>query len=270
MPENAGPETAPPAPDDSSLGGTEPSAADPAPPDGHAENLDAGVAWRRLRRALTASPTRGQWVVAVLCALLGFGVALQVRTVGADPTLANSRPEDLVRLLDALDERGQRLDSQIRDLERTRAELTGARDQEEAAEAARAERARDLGVLAGTLPASGPGVRLRFEGPVDAALMIDAVQELRDAGAEAQQIDEVRVVASTSVVDAGAPGELVIDGETVKAPFVMVAIGDPATMASALRIPGGVADRAAAEGVALTITESPEVVVDAVRPLPDR
>jgi uncharacterized protein YlxW (UPF0749 family) len=229
---------------------------------------DPAKAWARLRRALTMRPSRGQWLVAVLCALLGFGLALQVRTVGTEESLSGARPEDLVRLLDSLDERGQRLDDRIRELERTRSDLVGARDQAEAAEQARAERARDLGVLAGTLPAAGPGVRLGLAGPVRASLILDAIQELRDAGAEAQQIGDVRVVASTSVLDGPEPGTVVVDGRTVTAPFELLAIGDPATMASALRIPGGVADRAAADEVELTIAQEERVRIDAVRAPP--
>jgi uncharacterized protein YlxW (UPF0749 family) len=208
-------------------------------------------------------------VVAGLCALLGFGLALQVRTVGAEESLTGARPEDLVRLLDSLDERGQRLDERIRELERTRADLAGARDQAEAAEAARAERARDLGVLAGTLPAVGPGVQLAWDGPVTSSLVLDAVQELRDAGAEAQQIGDVRVVASTSILDGPSPGTIIVDGRTVQAPFVLLAIGDPATMASALRIPGGIADRAAADEVDLTIDTQARLRIDAVRAPPE-
>jgi uncharacterized protein YlxW (UPF0749 family) len=229
---------------------------------------DSVLARDRLRQALVRRPTRGQWFVAVLCALLGFGIVLQVRTVSSDQTLESARPEDLVRLLDSLDDRSERLSDQIRDLEATRERLAGAADQESAANAERAAREIELGILAGTVAATGPGIEIEFTGPADAALLLDTVQELRDAGAEAQQVGEVRIVASTSFVDGPAPGTVVVDGVTVTTPFRLVAIGDAATMSSALRIPGGVADSAAADDVGLSVTESQSVVVDAVRDLP--
>jgi uncharacterized protein YlxW (UPF0749 family) len=167
-----------------------------------------------------------------------------------------------------LDQRSARLDSEITELEQTRERLAGARDKEAAAQAEREQRDRELGVLAGTVPAQGPGVALRFSGPVKSVLLLDTVQELRDAGAEAQQVADVRIVASTSFLDGPTPGTVIVDGVTVTAPFVLKAIGAPATLTSALRIPGGISDAAAADGVQLTIAASPEVSIDAVRPLP--
>jgi uncharacterized protein YlxW (UPF0749 family) len=213
-------------------------------------------------------PSRGQWIVAILCALLGFGIVLQVRTVSSDQTLETARPEDLVRLLDSLDDRSERLSDQIRDLEATRERLSGAADQEEAARSERAARELELGILAGTVAATGPGIEIDYSGPADAGLVLDTVQELRDAGAEAQQIGDVRIVASSSFLEGPEPGTVVVDGTTLTTPFRLVAIGDPATMASALRIPGGVADTAAADGVGLKVREESRVIVDAVRPLP--
>lgn len=224
--------------------------------------------WSRLRRALTMKPGRDQWVIAVLCAMLGFGIVLQVRTTNADTTLAAARPDDLVRLLDSLDQRSDRLDAEIAELQQTRERLAGARDKDAAAEAEREQRERELGVLAGTVPAEGPGVEIRFAGPVSSVLLLDTVQELRDAGAEAQQVAQVRIVASTSFLEGPTPGTVIVDGTEVSAPFVLRAIGAPATLTSALRIPGGISDAAAADGVRLTISAVSEVSIDAVRALP--
>ena len=61
-----------------------------------------------------------------------------------------------------------------------------------------------LGILAGTVAAEGPGIVVTIDGVDDAALLLDTVQELRDAGAEAIQLGDVRVVASTYFTQ--APG----------------------------------------------------------------
>ena len=53
-------------------------------------------------------------------------------------------------------------------------------------------RAKVLGILAGTLPATGPGVVVAItdpQGKVRANVVLTVVQELRDAGAEALQIE---------------------------------------------------------------------------------
>src|SRR5690554_4268669 len=48
-------------------------------------------------------------VVALLLALLGFTLVVQVKSVSTDPTLAAARQEDLVRILSDLDAREERL-----------------------------------------------------------------------------------------------------------------------------------------------------------------
>jgi uncharacterized protein YlxW (UPF0749 family) len=226
-------------------------------------------AWRRLRAGLIARPGRDQLVIAVLCALLGFGIFAQVRSVRTDEVLATARPEDLVQLLDSLDQRNQRLDDELTTLTALRERLVTGQDSQRAAAAARRARDNELGILAGTVPAVGPGVVIRMSGPVSASLLLDTVQELRDAGAEAIQIDGVRVVAQTAFVP-GARGGVDVDSTTVGAgggDVVVKAIGDPTTLSSSLRIPGGVVDTAGSDGVKVTIAPSNRVLVDALRPL---
>jgi uncharacterized protein YlxW (UPF0749 family) len=232
--------------------------------EGHAVGGSSRPDWRAI---LLRRPSRGQWIVGVLCALLGFGIVLQVRTVNNDQTLSSARPEDLIRVLEALDARSDRLDAQIDDLAATRDRLANARDKDAAAAAERAARQRDTAVLAGTIGATGPGVELAFTGPVDAGLMLDTIQELRDAGAEAIQIGPARVIASTSVQPGTATGEILVGDSPVRAPITVRAIGNSSTMASALRIPGGVADTAIADGVTLTIDPRDRITIDAVVPL---
>ena len=95
--------------------------------------------------------------------------------------------------------------------------------------------------------------------------MLDAVQELRDAGAEAIQIGDVRVVASTSFVDAPDRSGIAVDGTVVAPPYTIRAIGDPDVLEPALRIPGGVVPRLENDGDRVSVTELDLVVVDALR-----
>jgi uncharacterized protein YlxW (UPF0749 family) len=105
-------------------------------------------------------------------------------------------------------------------------------------------------------------------GPVTSSLLLDAVQELRDAGAEAIQINQVRVVAQTAF-EAGANDAVVVGGVTIgkgTGTYRITAIGDSATLASSLRIPGGVVESAKTDGVKVVIVEKSEVKVSAVLP----
>lgn len=216
-----------------------------------------------------------QVMVALLLGLLGFTFTVQVRHVADDPTVTAQSQEDLVRILANLDAYEERLREDLAELQETHRRLsTAGRSQQEAlAEAQR--RADEIGVLAGTLPVTGPGLVVRMRGgeAVTAARVLDAVQELRSAGAEAMQIagsggQVVRVVASTYFLDAQGGG-LVVDGTLLTAPYTLTVVGDPATLAPALEIPGGVVESVERDGGTVTVQEAPEgVEVSAVVPPP--
>jgi uncharacterized protein YlxW (UPF0749 family) len=96
--------------------------------------------------------------------------------------------------------------------------------------------------MAGTVPVTGPGIRVTAteeDGTVDVDTMVDLVQELRTAGAESIQINgKVRVIAETAFED--GVGGIVVDGQLVTSPYVIDAIGDPHTLAdSGIDFPDG-------------------------------
>jgi uncharacterized protein YlxW (UPF0749 family) len=205
-------------------------------------------------------------VVALLLGLLGFTLVVQVRNVATDPTLAAARQDDLVRILADLDTHEERLREDLAGLEETRRRLTTAGQSQQEALAEAARRADELGILAGTLPAVGPGLVVDIrEGaePVSAATLLDAVQELRGAGAEAMQLagrdgPRVRVVASTYFVD--AEGGIRVDGQVLRSPYRVTVIGDPDTLRPALHIPRGVVDSVHRLGGTVTVQDVPDGV----------
>jgi len=73
----------------------------------------------------------------------------------------------------------------------------------------------------------------------------------------------VRVGVDTWV--AGAPGGLVVDSQTLRPPYSLVAIGDPPTLAAALNIPGGAVDSVERVGGSVTVVQSERVDVTALR-----
>ncbi len=235
--------------------------------------------WRRFLRPRL----RGvDLLVAGLLALLGFAAAVQVRSTQDDPALAGARQEDLVQILDELANRNDRLRGEIDDLTDARERLTSGSDTTEAALEEARRRAQVLGILAGTVPAEGPGVTLLLRDPdraLTAEVLLDALQELRDAGAEAVQLEgpvgqrgettpstqAVRVVVSTSLLD--TDDGVVVDGVVLRPPYRFVVVGDAATLASALRIPGGVVASVEQRGATAIVEQHDQLVVDALRPL---
>lgn len=217
--------------------------------------------------------TRAQLVVAVLLFGLGFGLAIQVASNSdSGNALRGARQEDLVRILDELDDRTQRLEDEKQGLEKQRQELENSSDQAEEARRQTVEKERQLGILAGTVAAQGPGITMTIEdtkGTVQADMLLDAIQELRAAGAEAIEVNGVRVVASTYLTDSGKSVD--VDGNKISTPFRFKVIGKPQDLEPALNIPGGVVQTLEKEQATVSVERSDKIVVDALRAakLPD-
>ena len=213
--------------------------------------------------------TRAQVLAGVLCALLGFALVVQVRqTSGAD--LSSMRQADLVRILDEVTNRGDELANEQADLTRERDELLSGSDRRQAALDALRRSAETQGILTGRLPAEGPGVIVtltELEGLIKPITMLDVLEELRNAGAEAIELNNQRVTASSAFT--GVPGAVVLDGVTLSAPYFWTAIGDPATIDTALQIPGGAMAQVRNNGGEGTVDRRDLVEITALRVLTD-
>ncbi|MGI8331541.1 DUF881 domain-containing protein [Actinomadura scrupuli] len=209
---------------------------------------------------------RGQFIAGLLCLVLGFAVAAQVQSTKADTTFATARQDELVGILSDLSQRSDRLRADIRDLEDTRASLERDGQGGTAMEEAR-RRAAVYGVLAGTLPATGQGIVLDISDParrVPSGVLLDTLQELRDAGAEVIQINDVRAGVNTYFTDLPGGG-VAVDGHRLEPPYRFLVIGDPHVMSTALNIPGGVMKNISNAGGSGSITQPAKITVSAVR-----
>ncbi|WP_425275692.1 DUF881 domain-containing protein [Streptomyces tirandamycinicus] len=212
--------------------------------------------------------SRAQLIVALLLFVLGLGLAIQVQSTSDSSALRGARQEDLVRILDELDDRTKRLQDEKQRLEEQRTELETSSDQAEEARRQTQEKERQLGILAGTVAAQGPGITLTIgdgAGAVESDMLLDAIQELRAAGAEAIQVNGVRVVADSYFSDGG--GSIQVDGRKIGAPYRFKVIGRPQDLEPALNIPGGVVQTLEKEQATVTVTRSEKIVVDALRPV---
>ncbi|MET8639437.1 DUF881 domain-containing protein [Streptomyces sp. NPDC004096] len=211
--------------------------------------------------------SRAQLIVALLLFGLGFGLAVQVASNSdSGSALRGARQEDLVRILDELDDRTQRLQDEKQGLEDQRSELENSSDRAEEARKQTAEKEKQLGILAGTVSAQGPGITMTIQdtkGTVQADMLLDAIQELRAAGAEAIQVNGVRVVASTYLSDSGK--SVSVDGNKISQPYRFQVIGKPQDLEPALNIPGGVVQTLEKEQATVTVERSTKIIVDALR-----
>jgi uncharacterized protein YlxW (UPF0749 family) len=208
-------------------------------------------------------------VIGILTLLLGFAIAVQVHANSTGNALSGLQDSDLVGLLDTENIRADRLRAQISELQDSLRRLQTSGNRALAARRQTQREERVLGVLLGTLPAVGPGVQVTISDP-DGKLtgedLLDVVEELRGAGAEAIQFGPVRV--STDTAFTGGHGTVAVDGRVVHAPYSVFAIGGPKTLDTALNIPGGVAATVRTAGGQVTVQEEAKLRISATRALP--
>lgn len=209
---------------------------------------------------------------ALLCLLLGMAIVTQVRQTESGDSLDTARPADLLVLLDSLQQREAALNTEVADLQKTLAQLQASGSSDQTAIDNAKARLSALSILIGTVAATGPGVTITIDDiapGVSPETMLDVINELRAAGAEAMQIgagdrqSAVRVGVDTWV--AGSAGALVIDGVTMSPPYTIAAIGDPPTLAAAMNIPGGAMDSVKRVGGTMTVQQAQTITISALR-----
>lgn len=244
-------------PEPSTAGQPDPAPEPRKPVDGRA----------RLAAALRR-PSRGQAVAGALLAVLGFAAVTQVRSNQQDDNFVGARQGDLIQFINNLSLASQRAETEIAQLQETRDALGNDTEARRTALALSRRQADTLGILAGTVPAVGPGIRATVTGGgtgVGSDQLLNGLQELRDAGAEVIEINgTVRVVAQTSLQDT-ADGGVLVDGAVLKPPYIIEAIGDPSDLSVALDFTGGFVSDVQSVGGKVTVDELDKVDVLSVR-----
>ena len=213
----------------------------------------------------------GRVVVAVVAAVVGFLLVTQVRGQERFTQRLEAESEgDLARILASLNTESDALREEIAALKLQLLTLETSSERDETAVRAAREQLQSLQVLAGTVPAKGPGIVLRIVDP-DGSLsydsFVDIVQELRDAGAEAIAVNGRRVGVATWFAE--REGAIVVDDVRIAAPYEVLAVGRSDTLEAGLAIPGGVLDTlSAAKGVEVAVEPQAEVVVPALEEAP--
>jgi uncharacterized protein YlxW (UPF0749 family) len=175
------------------------------------------------------------FLVALLIGLLLVG---QLRSQARPQELSSQTAQELSELIDTLSARNDELRrglSELRDQVRDY-RLTG--EQGQSAVALTREDLTRISAFGGLLPVEGQGIVLDIQGEFDPAALNDLINELRNGGAEAIAVDDVRITAR-SVAVLGAES-IEIDGVAIGQRFEVAAIGDPEGLLNTLQRPGGI------------------------------
>ena len=209
---------------------------------------------------------RGGWLIALVCVLIGFMVAVQFRTAqDAKGSLSQQRIEEISdRLLQTEHERDE-LSEELHKMQTAAASTDNQQDKDL------------LRYRAALVPLEGEGVIVRMDDSTKPAKagenpnlyvihdddLLRVVNELRAAGAEAIAINGQRLTGISEIRCAGPT--LSVNNVRSSAPFEIRAIGDKKSLENALRMRGGVAETLGVWGIQLDIKASNDVYIPPYR-----
>jgi uncharacterized protein YlxW (UPF0749 family) len=170
--------------------------------------------------------------------LIGILLVGQLRSQARPTEISSLSAQELSQLVDTLSERNRQLRGALTDLRETLREYGVAGTQGQSAIDVSREDLRRITAFGGLAPVEGQGIVLTVNGDLDAIALNDLLNELRNAGAEALAVDDIRITNRSVAVQ--GPVSLVIDGQEVGHSFTLSAIGSPQGLLSTLDRPGGI------------------------------
>ncbi len=152
------------------------------------------------------------------------------------------------------------LRSKNKDLEKEISELTLNLEQLKDQNSALAAIDQEIGKyrkLSGNYQVFGPGLTIKIPGNITTPWLIDIVNELFNAGAEAVSINGIRITNFASGFDTIPNGQILLNGVVINKPYEISAIGESSDILDILNLPGGIFDRfdASFPDIYLEITE---------------
>jgi uncharacterized protein YlxW (UPF0749 family) len=198
---------------------------------------------------------RNQLSLAIVAFLLGGLIVVQLRSQEAGNGLDQLTPTELTVLVGNLNTRNDQLRAEIAT---TQAELSALQASDSRGDTSVGQLQSDLTKVrawTGLDPVSGPGVRITVTGGIDAPSVQALVNELRNAGAEAIAVNDLRVEPN-SVVNGPIDG-LLIGSTSLGDPFQVSAIGNPETLTGSLTRAGGIVAQLAATAPSAQLIVTP-------------
>lgn len=226
--------------------------------------------------------TRGRYILySFVFLILGFIFAFSYRTLGKDSIESGQSPtfqqeEQYREELILQKERNKELADELHAKQVEIREFEKSFSENEENHTALVEEAKDLRLLLGIVPSSGPGVRVTLkdgdydpieqnpnEYIVHESHVLRVVNELKISGAQGIAINGQRI-SSNSYIKCTGP-VITIDGRTLPAPFVIEAVGDSDVLSTSLNLGGGVIDELVHDNIVVTLEEMKEIKLPALR-----
>ena len=164
-------------------------------------------------------------IVSLIAIGLGFLIVVQLRSQAAVArTLAAQDDTSVALLINDLNRANNQLIQQSAVLAEQQTQLHQALTSGGADSQALSKELTTLREVTGAIAVHGPGLEIRIQGPVMDFELQDALNNLRNAGAEAIALNGYRIIGSTPVVSRG--NTLMVAGHAVGTTLVLRVIGD--------------------------------------------
>lgn len=197
---------------------------------------------------------RWQVPIAFACVVLGIMVVFQFRAQSSKPPVQADDRRTMLELIRTLEAERNKLSVELSDVRGRMTQLEDAAGKRESVSTQMQEQLSRSRIEAGLTGMRGPGVTVQLadsgaspatdEDPyfyivhdVDIQALVN---ELWAAGAEAVSVNDQRIVTRTSIRCVGPT--VLVNGVRMAAPYTIKAIGPPADLEAALRMPGGFLD----------------------------
>ncbi|MCX7884116.1 MAG: DUF881 domain-containing protein [Caloramator sp.] len=195
-----------------------------------------------------------QITIGLVCIILGLMISLQFKlTYSTKSKYSYRRVEDLISEVETLRKQRDELSAQVKEYQNKVDEIEKSVSSEnEVANQMKIE-LDNLRVLSGLTDVEGPGItitltpsnEMKNEGTtmIYSTDIIDIINELNAAGAEAISINEQRYVGRTQIKEAGAALKINDEKFSPIEPVIIKAIGDPKILEGVFKMPGGIKDK---------------------------
>lgn len=207
--------------------------------------------------------------ITLICVILGVMVAWQYKSVNYYESVSsfeNKRVEDLKEELIKLQDTKNDLQTRLEELKQENLGYEKARAGDDEITQNLQKELSVARIFAGLVDVKGKGLIVTLDNDVESVQdtdVLNVINELRAAGAQAISVNDERVVATTEV--RAASDYIMINGVQMKAPFVIKAISDPDKLERSLTMIGGVLSDLESYQIKADVKKSDEILIKKVR-----
>lgn len=215
---------------------------------------------------------KGQILLGLVCIVLGLMISIQFNATKNSQDYITSRQfKDVAKEIEQLKKERDDISLKLQEYQKKVDSYEKSASDENATTKNIKDELDKVRVLAGLTDVEGPGVIVNIT-PANDMLskqppqiynkdLMDIVNELNSSGAEAISINDERFVGRTQIREAGSIIKINDSKFDPSQPFEVKAIGNPAVLEGAFKMPGGPVEYLKSEGFDVKISEKQNVKI---------